>query len=265
MTLAATTTRDGLINQGAASDASLDGTIIVGVKTTRIYCLPSCRPPRRPNPDNVIFFDSPEEARAAGLRACKLCHPDAFYASLAAGNAAPDDSSATDRDAYIDSIDDSPGPFAFAVDDDGALVWLQFLDGEYPRAIEDELIRKGYLPATDLERTARARAELLEYCRGARQTFTLPLALSGTEWQVAVWQALLRIPFGETRTYGQIAASLGRPAAARAMGRANATNHIPLVVPCHRVVGANGALTGFEGGLHIKARLLEHEARVLAG
>jgi len=262
MTLAATMTRDNAISQNAASDASLDGTIIVGVKTTRIYCLPSCRPPRRPNPENVIFFASPEAARASGLRACKLCHPDAFYASVASGEGTPDLLPIADRAAYVDTIDESPGPFAFAVDNEGSLVWLQFLDGDYPRSIEAELERKGYQPASDLERTARARTELLDYCRGARQAFTLPLSLTGTDWQVAVWQALTRIPFGETRTYGQIAASLGRPNAARAMGRANATNHIPLVVPCHRVVGANGALTGFEGGIHIKARLLEHEARV---
>jgi methylated-DNA-[protein]-cysteine S-methyltransferase len=164
--------------------------------------------------------------------------------------------------AYVDTIEQPPGPFAFAVSEDGALLWLQFLDGEYSRTIEDELTKAGFLPATDPERTAQARRELLEYCRGERTTFTLPLALKGTDWQVSVWQALMRIPFGETRTYGQIAAELGRPHAARAMGRANATNHIPLVVPCHRVIGANGALTGFEGGLHIKSRLLEHEARV---
>jgi O-6-methylguanine DNA methyltransferase len=166
------------------------------------------------------------------------------------------------RRAFVATIEEGPGPFAFAVDEEGALVWLQFLDGDYARTIEEELARAGYEAVPDWERTARARQELLEYCRGERQTFTLPLRLDGTDWQVAVWQALTRIPFGETRTYGQIAAELGRPAAARAMGRANATNHIPLVVPCHRVVGANGSLTGFEGGLHIKARLLEHETRV---
>jgi methylated-DNA-[protein]-cysteine S-methyltransferase len=85
----------------------------------------------------------------------------------------------------------------------------------------------------------------------------------GTAWQQEVWRELLRIPFGQTRTYGQIAASLGRPRAARAMGRANATNSISLVVPCHRVVGSTGKLTGFGGGLHIKERLLAHERRVL--
>lgn len=169
------------------------------------------------------------------------------------------------RRAYVDTIAEPPGPFAFAVDEDGALLWLQFLDGDYRRSIEQELERAGYLAQRDPQRTAAARQELLEYCRGERQSFSLPLALHGTAWQVAVWQALTRIPFGETRTYGEIATALGRPAAARAMGRANATNHIPLVVPCHRVLGANGALTGFEGGVHIKARLLEHESRFRQG
>lgn len=166
--------------------------------------------------------------------------------------------------AYVDTIDEPPGPFAFAVDGEGALLWLQFLDGEYPRSIEEELTRFGFQPARDSDKTARARRELLEYCRGERLTFTLPLRFTGTAWQQEVWRALTEIPFGETRTYGQIAASLGRPAAARAMGRANATNPISVVVPCHRVIGANGSLTGYGGGLHLKTRLLVHEAEVVS-
>jgi methylated-DNA-[protein]-cysteine S-methyltransferase len=158
-------------------------------------------------------------------------------------------------------IEEHPGPFTFAVDQEGALLWLQFLDGEYPRTIEEELVCAGYQVAANGARTARAREELREYCRGERRTFTLPLRLEGTTWQAAVWEALTRIPFGQTRTYGQLATELGRPGAARAMGRANATNPISIVVPCHRVIGANGALTGYGGGLHIKERLLAHEAR----
>lgn len=161
--------------------------------------------------------------------------------------------------AYVDMVDEPPGPLTFAVDGDGALLWLQFLDGEYPRAIEEEMARLGFEPASDPERTAEAKRQLREYCRGERRGFTLPLHLIGSDWQKAVWRALTEIPFGETRTYGQIAAGLGRPGAARAMGRANATNPISLVVPCHRVVGADGSLTGYGGGLHIKRRLLAHE------
>jgi methylated-DNA-[protein]-cysteine S-methyltransferase len=161
--------------------------------------------------------------------------------------------------AYLDTIEDAPGPLTFAVDDAGALLWLKFRDGCYARTVEQELEREGFDVARDERRTARARAELLEYCAGARRTFDVPLVFRGSAWQNTVWRALTRIPYGETRTYGQLAALIGHPAAARAVGRANATNRLPLVVPCHRVLGANGALTGFGGGLHLKVRLLAHE------
>jgi methylated-DNA-[protein]-cysteine S-methyltransferase len=105
---------------------------------------------------------------------------------------------------------------------------------------------------------------LSEYVSGRRKTFDVPLAFVGSEWQKAVWMELTRIPFGETRSYGEIADNLGRPGAARAVGRANASNVLPVVVPCHRVIAADGTLGGFNGGLHLKERLLEHEHRVLA-
>lgn len=167
--------------------------------------------------------------------------------------------------AFVDRVEEPPGPFTFAVNEDGSLLWLQFQDGDYPETAAEILAGAGYRLDVDLSRTAQARVQLTEYCRGERMVFTLPCALKGTPWQQTVWEAVRGIPFGETRTYGEIAAGLGRPRAARAMGRANATNPLPIVVPCHRVVGANGSLTGYAGGLHIKRRLLEHEARVLAG
>lgn len=167
--------------------------------------------------------------------------------------------------AYVDCVDEYPGPFTFGVDAAGALVWLQFNDGDYLETAAEVLAGRGYQLAVDSSRTTQVRQELTEYCRGERTAFMLACALVGTQWQKKVWQAVRDIPFGETRTYGEIAAGLGRPSAARAMGRANATNPLPIVVPCHRVLGANGALTGYAGGLHIKQRLLEHEARVLAG
>jgi len=166
--------------------------------------------------------------------------------------------------AYLDTVDSPAGPLTFAVDAAGSLLALSFLDGTSEETMEQELARRGYHPAPDTDRTAPARRELSEYAAGHRRRFTLPLALAGTPWQLAVWEALTRIPYGETRTYGQVAASLGRPTAARAVGRANATNRFPLVVPCHRVVGADGTLTGFAGGTHLKALLLAHEIRTLA-
>ena len=89
-----------------------------------------------------------------------------------------------------------------------------------------------------------------------------PLAFSGTPWQITVWDELTRIPYGTRRTYAEVAALLGRPSSARVVGSANAANRLPLVVPCHRVVGADGSLTGFAGGMHLKERLLAHESRV---
>ena len=166
-------------------------------------------------------------------------------------------------DVYLDSVESPAGPLAFAVDDAGALRLLTFLDGHYERTMEEEIARAGMRAARDTGRTAPARLELAEYTTGDRHQFSLPLALVGSPWQLRVWQALTQIPFGETRTYAQVAAMAGQPPAARAVGRANATNRLPLVVPCHRVLESNGTLTGFASGMQIKQRLLEHEARLV--
>jgi methylated-DNA-[protein]-cysteine S-methyltransferase len=107
-----------------------------------------------------------------------------------------------------------------------------------------------------LDETAR---QLDEYFAGQRQRFELPLAFVGTAFQQKVWQALLTIPFGQTRTYSQIAAQIGHPTAVRAVGAANGRNPISIVAPCHRVIGASGELTGFAGGLLAKQVLLNIE------
>lgn len=101
--------------------------------------------------------------------------------------------------------------------------------------------------------------QLGEYFLGTRKTFSIPLAPNGSEFQQKVWQALQTIPFGETRSYGQLAKQIGRASAARAVGAANGKNPLSIVVPCHRVIGTNGKLTGFAGGLKIKAELLKLE------
>lgn len=106
-----------------------------------------------------------------------------------------------------------------------------------------------------------AARQLTEYFAGTRTVFTLPLAARGTPFQEAVWAALYAIPFGETRSYADIARTVGRPTATRAVGAANGKNPIAIVVPCHRVIGADGSLTGFGGGLPTKAWLLRHEGR----
>lgn len=104
-----------------------------------------------------------------------------------------------------------------------------------------------------------AEAQLREYFAGARRTFDLPLAPHGTAFQQRVWTALRAIPYGETRTYGELAAAIDSPNASRAVGMANHRNPIPIIIPCHRVIGANGTLTGYAGGLEIKRRLLALE------
>jgi len=107
---------------------------------------------------------------------------------------------------------------------------------------------------------ATVRQQLTEYFDGARKEFDLPVALNGTEFQVSVLEALQGIPYGETVSYGEIAKRIGRPKAVRAVGAANGRNPIPIVVPCHRVIGSSGDLTGFGGGLDTKEALLRLEA-----
>jgi methylated-DNA-[protein]-cysteine S-methyltransferase len=111
----------------------------------------------------------------------------------------------------------------------------------------------------DQELFADTIDQLDEYFAGERDAFDLPLEPQGTEFQRAVWNALAAIPFGETRSYGQIAEKVGRPKAARAVGMANNRNPIAVIVPCHRVIGAGGALVGYAGGLERKTWLLDHE------
>ena len=105
-----------------------------------------------------------------------------------------------------------------------------------------------------------AQRQLAEYFAGTRKDFDLELKMEGTDFQKKVWEALLDIPFGETRSYGQQARNIGLPDAPRAVGAANGQNPISIIVPCHRVIGANGALTGYGGGIERKRWLLGHEA-----
>jgi methylated-DNA-[protein]-cysteine S-methyltransferase len=113
----------------------------------------------------------------------------------------------------------------------------------------------------DETRFAEVCEQLAEYFAGSLQEFDVRLAPQGTEFQKKVWQELCRIPFGASISYGELARRLGKPAASRAVGRANGQNPISIIVPCHRVIGANGTLTGYGGGIERKKWLLEHEAR----
>jgi methylated-DNA-[protein]-cysteine S-methyltransferase len=114
------------------------------------------------------------------------------------------------------------------------------------------------------EVVALSLQQLHEYLAGERLCFDVPLDLVGTDFQVQAWRALAAIPFGSTASYAQQATSIGRPTATRAIGAANGRNPVVVMLPCHRVIGADGSLTGFGGGLPVKKWLLQHEADVLS-
>lgn len=155
---------------------------------------------------------------------------------------------------------DSPLGLLHLVATDEALTRTDFASarGRTPRvgarAIPDRAERHAILD--------RAERELAAYFTGTLRRFTIPLAPEGTPFQRAVWAALATIPFGETRSYSDVARAVGRPRAVRAVGAANGRNPLALVLPCHRVIGVSGALTGYAGGLDRKEWLLAHERRV---
>lgn len=153
-----------------------------------------------------------------------------------------------------DSFPTALGEFSAAVNASGALIATAFGG---PAALKRRAEAETW--TRDPAAVADARRQITDYLAGQRRDFTLPVEAKGTAFQQVVWSSLQRIPFGQTRSYGEIAADIGRPGAARAVGRANGTNPVCLVVPCHRVVGADGSLTGFAFGATLKRRLLELE------
>jgi methylated-DNA-[protein]-cysteine S-methyltransferase len=144
-------------------------------------------------------------------------------------------------------VDTQIGPLLATADAAGALSGLWF-----DRAPREDWYR-------DDDALATVRDQLDAYFAGDLREFDLPLAPAGTAWQRAVWDALSEVPYGTTLSYGELAARLGRPSASRAVGAANGRNPISVIVPCHRLIGSTGALTGYAGGLERKAWLLQHE------
>jgi methylated-DNA-[protein]-cysteine S-methyltransferase len=139
-----------------------------------------------------------------------------------------------------------------AVDEHGALVQL----GVYGKQIQDTYMNSA---VPDAQRCAEVMRQLDEYFGGQRHEFTLQLTPEGTPFQQQVWAELLRIPYGTTISYQQLAERVGKPNAVRAVGRANGTNRIAIIIPCHRVIGSDGSLTGYGGGIDLKVSLLRHE------
>ena len=161
---------------------------------------------------------------------------------------------------FFEHVDTQIGMLTLAADADG-LRHIEFPDNRHP------VNREGWIPdasgvAADVLRTTRE--QLREYFEGARQAFDLPLRPQGTAFQMNVWRMLATIPWGATWSYRDLARAIGKPEAVRAVGAANGRNPLPIVLPCHRVIGADGSLTGFGGGLPIKAALLRLEGALPA-
>ncbi len=330
-----------------ARDATYEGRALVGVTTTGIFCRLTC-PARKPLPQNCRWFRCAEDAKAAGFRPCRRCHPlgmtadgDALVrdlrqrlraeperrwseADLLAMGLEPSTvrrafkrhfgqsflemarnarlrhavkslmKGAQMIDAQMDAGFESASGFraAFsrlfghpphrlrgaanlwadwietplggmiAIADENALHLLEFTDRKaLPEglrrlsAMVDGRIGLGRTDVTDM-----TEARLSDYFAGRCARLPVPVRLHGTDFQREVWQGLQAIPAGQTRSYAQLAAEIGRPTATRAVARANATNRIALVVPCHRVIGADGTLTGYAGGLWRKEQLIRIES-----
>jgi AraC family transcriptional regulator of adaptative response/methylated-DNA-[protein]-cysteine methyltransferase len=334
-----------------AHDPAYDGVFYVAVRTTGVFCRPSCRPPRSPRPENVEFFGSVQECLLAGYRPCKLCRPDQAQGAapsaiadlmhrvesdpelrLTAGGlrelglspervrrwflahqgmtfaawcrarrlataftrireGAPLDdvtlghgfeSHSGFRSAFARAFGVPPGQSHTVVAKAGPLV-TTFLDTPIGRMLtaandagvallefNDRTMRPANLASLERRFGQKVvpgrhrhletlRRELDEYFAGKRREFAVPLVVAGTPFQERVWAELRRIPCAETRSYEDVARRIGRPGAVRAVGRANGQNRLSILIPCHRVVGQDGTLTGYGGGLWRKRLLLELE------
>jgi O-6-methylguanine DNA methyltransferase len=185
-------------------------------------------------------------------------HPESSSAILVGAEAL------TMETLFTAQTESAVGPLFLAASENG-LMALEFdarLPGQQtirpnPRNLRDE--RRGFQFEDSAGKMRRYVKELEEYFAGRRREFSFPLDLRGTDFQVACWRALLAIPYGETRSYADIARAVGKPSAFRAVGMANNRNPIAIVVPCHRVIASDGTLCGYGGGLAVKRRLLELE------
>jgi O-6-methylguanine DNA methyltransferase len=222
---------------------------VTAVRTTKVFCRPGC--PARPLPRNTVRYDSVGAALVAGYRPCRRCHP------------LHDPAHPPRRDAPPVRLAVVPTPLGPMIGGDwnGQLVLLEFADRRMLATQFRRLARQlrctfaaGSTPL--LRETGR---QLAQYFAGRLATFTVPLATPGTAFQRAAWAGLRRIPAGVTRSYAAQARAIGKPHAVRAVARANGDNRIAIVIPCHRVLGADGSLTGYGGKLWRKRALLQLE------
>ena len=206
------------------------------------------------------FHATTWDALVAGFRPCKRCRP-----MHPPGAPRPPRHAALERELLITRIETPIGTMVAAAIEDGIAV-LDFADRRATRtALSNASHRLRATPTIARnEHLDELAGQLADYFAGTRTTFDLPLARRGTAFEESVWSWLQTIPSGETRTYAEGAAEVGRPRAVRAIGRANGRNPVAIVVPCHRVIGSDGDLTGYGGGLWRKRALLNLEASATA-
>lgn len=224
-----------------ARNRAADGRFVYSVASTGVYCRPSCAS-RRPLARNVAFHATPDDAERAGFRACRRCHPDRIEGL---------------RFAIGDS---SLGPVLVAEGDQGIRAILL---GDDAGALAQELQGEaGDVPlAIDAGRVHETLAEVIDCIEAPHLRLERPLDLHGTPFQREVWQRLRTVPAGSTVSYGELARMLGRPGHARAVAAACAANVLAVAVPCHRVIAADGSLSGYRWGLARKRELLAREKR----
>lgn len=225
-----------------ARDRAADGRFVYSVKTTGVYCRPSCAA-RRPLPRNVQFHATPDEAERAGFRACRRCHPrrEAQTIRFAIGES-------------------SLGLVLVASSDAGLRAVLFGNDsGDLVRDLQSRL--PDATLAVDAGGVQAALDAVVDCIEAPHLTFDQPLDPAGSSFQKKVWQALRRIPAGSTVSYGELARRLDVPDSARAIAAACAANPLAVVVPCHRVIAADGGLSGYRWGVARKRALLQREAR----
>jgi len=308
----------------AHRDGAFDGVFVAAVRTTGVFCRPTC-PARTPNRENVAFFPAARDAVLSGYRPCKRCRPlhlqgqsPTWLAPLLDEVEQRSAHRWRDRDlrsldlepervrrwfhthhgltfhgyarargagralapagaGFDDLFGADPGPGAtveaaatllqtplgalVAAATDEAVCLLEFADRPMLRTqVERVRRRQGVTLTPGTNRwTELLTRELEAYFGGSLRSFTVPVAAAGSPFQESVWRELRAIPYGETRSYAELASAVGRPAAVRAVGTANGDNRLSILLPCHRVVGSDGELRGYGGGLWRKRRLLELE------
>lgn len=215
-----------MINAVSNNDESYDGGFYCANKNTGTYCKPSCKHSAQ-KAEYIEFFKTTNDAEKMGYKPCMYCNPRAKYSYV-----------------YKTPI----GNVEITSD--------EFFVTEMHIFPEKKLKNKRLINSSITDMAAN---ELKEYLAGERQVFTVPLNPSGTEFQKQVWDALLKIPYGQTKTYKEIAYEINNKNACRAVGMANNKNPIIIFIPCHRVIGSDNSLTGYGAGIELKKKLLQLE------